>query len=541
MTSIYYNGANPFSGISPTPLVGRQVQMIQVGDRWGELETLTLKGIITGKCPNFNTLVGYQQSLVGSFSEDFQPFQIYDGSTLVFERDYTKLSNISFSQSDYSYGIPYDITLQSYPSGYFSGTYGILDPKEQFTFSDSRDGVMTINHLISARGFNTSATESNAVSNARSWVQSRTGFSSQILPIFTNVSGFTPALTTSVESINRLAGTYEVRETYTADLLLAGSGIMRWTVDCNYTAENGFYTVEVKGDIIGVKAGTIGALRARYAAFNAYNEAYAKLYQIIGSQAYLNTVPTTLVVTEDEAHLRLGFSYTYTSNAYSIPYFDVKIEFQYSPEDDIITAKVEGVIRSNTDISVRWPQLVSFANSINLFQTIIGPYQTYSNSLSGVSLYPLNPIEDSFTRIDNPYLYEISLSASFSNEPIPPNGLLVWDYSLQFEPALEQYSAVPCLQGQGSYNIFDLGYVTRMKLGIKGEAIGDSTSSISQVASIVQGQCEAIQQTYLTGNRPNLDAQSLTQGDSAFGLAQSVEAKYSAEAPAFYYNGAFSV
>ena len=480
MTTITYNGYNPFNGLSPTPLVGRQEQMIQVGDRWCQLETLSLKGLITGYCPNFQTLTALQQSLISGFAKDFQPFQIYDGSSLVFERDFVKVANISFGQSDYAYAIPYDITLQVYPSGYFSGTFGVLEPKEEFSFSDSRDGIMTINHLISAKGLNTSAGESNANANAQAWVQSREGFTSQILPIFTNTSGITPCLTTSVESINRLSATYQVRETYTADLLLQGSGILRYTVTCDYKIEDGLYTVEVKGDIIGCKNGTIDAVRSRYAAFNALQEAMNEFWIVTG-RTDLNPVPIGKVVAEDQAHQRLVFSYTFTDSAAPATQFDFKASFSYNSEDDLVSAEIEGIIRSNIDLSVRWGYVTSYANQVQTqLYNILNPiYITYANSIGlNGSLYALNPLEDSFTRTENPFTYEIALNAAFTNQILPPDGLWDWDYSIQVSPPLHQYVSVPCLnttpETAGTYVVFDMGYSTREKLSIKAEGVGES-------------------------------------------------------------------
>lgn len=526
MTTIVYDNVNPFLGLSPTPLVGRQVEMLQFGDRWGEIETFSLKGQITGYCPSFEDLVAKQTALIAKFSKDFQTLQLKDGNSVVFERPFVKVSNISFDQSNYAYSIPYSITLQAYPEAYFEGTFGITDPKDEFVFSEAKDGVLTISHNVSAKGFNTSAGQTNALDNARAWVQSKTGFSSQILPVFINYSGATPCLVTQSETIDRLSATHELRETFTTDLLLNGYGLLRFTVDYSYGYEDGISRVEVKGDIVGCKNGTMEQLRARYAAFDAYKEAQTQFRKITG-RSDLNPVPISKGVSEDETHVRLGFSYVFTDDDAPATHFDYRVNFQYDFETDSIVASIEGTVKSNVELSIRWATVQAYANQINLYSLILPFYNDYAASIG--ANYPLNPRPRSTSRTENRYAYQISLAASWDNALIPPVGLSEWDYTIQFQPALHQYSATPCMDGEGRYVVFDLGFNSRAKLSIRGLGIGSSDSTKSHTVAALKTACFALQHEYLHGIRKSLDGQSITETNVAFDLSANVSANYSSE------------
>jgi hypothetical protein len=106
----------------------------------------------------------------------------------------------------------FTIDLTSYSENLFTGTYGVLDPVSTIKYTEQQDGTVAITRSFSARGFNTSNGTNNALSNARSYVQSLTGVSSLILPKFINItpsqSNLCPRKIS--ETVNRFNSEYSI-------------------------------------------------------------------------------------------------------------------------------------------------------------------------------------------------------------------------------------------------------------------------------------------------------------------------------------------
>ena len=375
MTKILYNGVNPFSGLSPTPFVGRQIEMVRYGDRWGEIENFTLRGQITGKCPSFTGILHQQQTLLSGFSKDFKTLTIQDGPTTVFSRDCVKVVSVSFDSSNYAFTVPYTLTLQAYPSGHFSGQYGVLEPKNSFDFEEKDDRSLLVTHSISAKGFNTSSSSLNAVENARSWVSSQSGLGSMIAPSFVSLSGRSLCLLSVAENINRLAGTYSIRETYTTDLTQSGQGVLRFVVDYSDGINDPFSTVTVRGDIQGCPNGSINDVRARFSGFSPYAEAL-KVYRRITSLEDLRSGFSARGVSEDPARMKLGFNYVFDNSLLPRTHFDYKVNFSYDIDSDVISASIDGGISSKLPVQDRWAAVTSLANSIDLYSIVLPLYNS---------------------------------------------------------------------------------------------------------------------------------------------------------------------
>jgi hypothetical protein len=154
-TKIYYNNQDVFSGICPTPLASKKVEMIRFGERWGQVDNITLQGQITG-CDSMAAKVVRQNQLISGFRYSFQTLEIKDDALSVISYPLIELQGINIGESNQKFIIPFTISLRCYPSGYFSGDFGILNPVNRFEFNESEDGIISLNHTVSAKGFNTS-------------------------------------------------------------------------------------------------------------------------------------------------------------------------------------------------------------------------------------------------------------------------------------------------------------------------------------------------------------------------------------------------
>ncbi len=513
MTTIEYNGINPFLGLAPTPLISHSASMIRYGTRWGELDTYTLHGQITGDCND--TIADYvdkQQELLNNFSLDFQTLQIFDDSTGVLTRDFVKINKISFADSTYAQQLlPFDIEIECYPQNYFSGSFGVLEPKSEISYEESDQGVVSITQTVSAKGFPTNSSANNAFENAQSWVASQTGFSSQVLPefIFFNDNVCLRGISCRADRIN---GTYEATLKYNSDSFDTQAGILRYTTEVSLAAEVGITNVSVKGQLDGCLAQDISSVRARFQGFNIFSEAVSQ-YQKFSGNTNLNSVPLTSSIGEDPTHKIITFEKTFTDDPRPPISVDLIFNFDYDFEQDVISANSQATIRAHGPYtSTTWVQVKAVAAAIDLFSLTVPAYTEYVNLIApALASYPLNPNPTNTSRQENEFSSQIVLSATFTNAIIPPAGFDKFDYTLAFSPAIRQYAPYPILDQNGQYYIFDLGFIKRGTLAIEIKAHLDEITSLSAGLSLLKSQALSIQNNYLDGTKKVLENQSFSE------------------------------
>jgi hypothetical protein len=216
---LYYDNVAVFDAVPcPEPLVSRSDAVIYTAKKIGQTTSFTLEGNITGTNENdlFGSLIQNQNNLLSGFRKDFKNFKIVEDGEVLYD-NLVKVDSISFGESKYSLIVPFTISLTAYEDKFFSGVYsGVLDPVNSISYDSTEDGNITISRTVSARGLNTSNSNSNAFANAVNYVQQLTGLNNVTLPAFINESGDINnlILTSQSESVNRLAATYSVSETY---------------------------------------------------------------------------------------------------------------------------------------------------------------------------------------------------------------------------------------------------------------------------------------------------------------------------------------
>lgn len=537
MSRILYNNVDPFTGLAPTPLFSRTASMIRYGSRWGQRHDIVLQGKLTGKCITYEDFVARQQQLLSGFSKDFQTLEIHDETGVVESFPLVRINSIDFEDSTYSVGyVPFAISLEAYPENYFSGAFGVLEPREEVKFQEDDDGSIMVSHTTSAIGFCTSSTNTNdALQNARDWVAARTGWNSQILPNFIQGVNNGLCLQTIGENYDRLNARYEVTETYRGDQFgNASQGLLRYSTDFSSGIERGVAEIEVKGELQGCRYQDLSSLRSRYASFNAFNEAMNQ-FQRITNRTDLNSLPISKGVSEDVNNRLISFNYVYNDDMRPRVGIAYSIDFSYDFEADIITASIAATVSSKAAYSsTKWQEVLDVANAVNLYSLIVPAYNTYVSQvaphLGGVPLRPM-PQSQSFSQ--NEYASTVTLSASYTNAPLAPAGLDEFNASISIEPAIRKYAAAPILDGMGSYYIFDLGFKSRGAISINAQGLGSDASSPLQTLAILKTQVQNIAADHLSGPRMIIDSQSYQTGNASFGKASSVSATFSAESPEF--------
>lgn len=536
LNTIYYNNIDIVSGIGTISAIGKDVAPIYYGERWAQKHVISLVGLLTGQCySGFSGIVDRQNQLVSRFSKGFQNLEVYENSQLIDRYSFVRVANISFPQNRYLQLLPFQIDLEVYPQDYFSGAFGVLDPKEEVSFQEEDDGILTINHIVSARGIQTSNSNSNSLDNAKAWVQARSGWAGTILPAFATGVNFSPCLQQIQENIDPFNSTYEIKESYTTDIYQSGYGILRFTTEFNSGIEDGISTLSLRGAINGCKNGSVSMLRTRYADFNALSEAVNQ-YRKITTFTDLNPIPVSKGVSEDTSSLNLSFSYLWNNSKAPITYFDYRVEFEYNYEEDIITASIDGSIVSRHPIAERWNVVKNFANNLDLYSIILPFYYEYVSIVAPhLSVFPLNIVPLSKRKSTNEFAASISLGATFDNSNVRPYGLRNFDYSVRVSPAIRRYNAAPLLDGQGEYVIFDLGYARRATCSINLQGVGDDNVTADQTEQILKNQAFKIQTQYLSGVRKHLQSQVVGKSNDNFNKNVTIQGVWSAESPIFNF------
>ena len=535
MITIFYNGTDAFSGISPTPLIERQEQMVSFGERWNIFETFTLNGVLTGTCGDFNALIFAQQTLLNRFSQDFQTLEIYQNGELLHSKPNAIIKNISFGESKYVGLLPYSLVVECYPSEFFSGYFGVTNPSNQVQYTENKDGTVSISHTVSAKGFNTTSGQSNALRNAQGYVNSLTGLSTTVLPQFISLcSGVIPCLRTISESINRLEATYSITESYVSDPTQSGAGVLRYTTDYNSGIEDGISTVSVKGDLQGCRVDSITGLRARYQTFDVLGAAI-NAYNVSTNLIDLNPEYLSSGVEENPFAKKLSFDVLFNNDKTASVYFDYKTTVNTDSLKELSSINFDGTIRGRGDLKTRYQRVLQFYSGVNVWGYIYDAYTGYGLT------NPLNPNPTSSGTTFNSFAGEININVTLDDRPIPPSGLNKFDFTIAITPAIEQYSSKPLLVPEKDilllnnegYVIFDLGYANRYIISINGAAQVSANTTLVQGINVIKTNLNGLSASYGAGLRKTLDSQSFTTGNAAASKAVSFNSSWSCEAAKF--------
>lgn len=476
MAQIKYNGQTiP----SPTPFIRKTVENVFYGGRWASRDNIIIEGQITG-C-NSGALFDGQDDLLEIFSTGFRPLVVSDtGSTVVYEALHTEILSVNFQQSNYVGILPYTIQLACYPEATFSGFFGVLEPEDVWTFKESENQIIEVEHRVSAEGFNTGIV-SNALANAIAFVATKTGYANAPTGHCQFITGLSDEIIVSVrEEVDRLNGKYAIVETYNVDAAMDGSGIVRYTVDISSGLE-GFINVGVQGDVRGGIASDITGVRNRYNEFDFHNIAstyYTGATEHVNNP--LNETPLSSGVTESPFQNRLSFNLKFDNNPSGMINLDYTA--QISSEEDVATIAINGNLHGRGDLGTRWIKVQEEFDSLNVYDLAVQDYNIYKD---GEDVYEVNPIYISSGSSFNKFNGTINFNVSFNDVDQPPEGLDAFDYTIAVTPPVRKIQATPTLASfnyPNNYSVLDMGTYNRARMTINGSA------TISDVTTIAEGK-----------------------------------------------------
>lgn len=507
--SIIYNGVDVFYP-QPTPFISLEERNIYYGELWGKEERLVMDGQITG-C-TFDQIFNNQVSLLDKFGKNYQVLEIWqfkDGvSGKVFQKDLVNIESIEFPQSRWIGVLPYTITTSCYPSGYFSGAYGILNPNDSWEYEEKDNLTLDAIHTISCQGLNTSNVLTNALENAKNWVYGRTGvFPSVPTPNF--IGNSTPSnflLLTINENIDRINGTYSVKEKYSNDLTRGGYGIIRYST--SISSGNNILTVSLNGSVQGANR-DISKTRTAFSGINPFGVA-SNAYQSLFGENDLNPNILSQNINEDTYSAIINFNYIYNNDNSPDVIFDYNVRLN---SGETITAQIDGtVIARGGDLTTRFIKAQQYAATIDLYNLTVPFYNTfYPYSFS----FPLNPKPISSGVSYAPSEGTVSLNAVFGNQNQVSNGLDSFDYTITFQPSLEKLDSKPKLEAvtfsPGElYSVVDLRYRNRASILINGDSVINEGTSAADGLTLIKSKCMAIFNENTSFIKPTLDQESIS-------------------------------
>ena len=514
-TQIIYNGKDAFFP-QPTPLVEIDVRSIYYNELWTKTEDFILKGTITG-C-DFATITANQQQIIQNFAQNYQTLTIQETDNSVtnnvYNKNYAEIENISFAQSTWRGVLPYTIKINSYPSGFFSGAYGIINPVDKWDYNEQRDLSLDVSHTISAQGLSLSSGQTMSINNVVSWVQGRTGLNNAPGSVFIrNIFPATFYPTTIEEKIDRINGTYAIIERYTSDLTRSGYGLLRYST--NIASGANLISVGVQGSIEGGNR-DITDTRNVFSGFSIYgaaSNAYAQLMQ----EKDLNQYPLTQRITEDIYNTKISFDYLYDNDPSPQSIFDYTVSLT---SGNNITASIQGDIKvRGGDVLQKFTNAMNYAGTLNLYNIVIPYYNSFypyaiAGTAGNAASHPLNPIPLSSGIRSSLVDGTVSIFANFDNRdtisPIFDN----FKYTINIVPPVQKVDLQPTVDvlgnfnNVGQYSMSDLGYVNRTSFNIKGTALTNESISPAMGLTQVKQSCVNIFKTYgyVGGNNsPTLD------------------------------------
>ncbi len=504
IVKIIYNGQDAFAP-QTTPLVGLDEQTILTDERWGVAEALTLNGQLTG-C-SFAAIVAAQNDLLSRFNQSYQTLQIWQQtgslSGLVFQKDLVEVQSITFP-SDRMFGaLPYSINLTCYPSGLFSGAFGILSPQDTWSFKEEQNETLSVTHSISCQPFNTSSGPSNALTNARNWAFGRTGLNGAIYPVM--ISGVSPAyfcLLTQTENIDRFNGTYAITETYTNDLARTGYGVIRYQT--NIESGNNVISVSLQGTADGCGRNLSG-MRAELARIDMLAVA-TKQYQSAFGLTDLNPIPLSQSFNEDPFTTSISFSYDFDNSNLPSVWFDYTVDLSVGT-NGLITASIQGIVRARGgDLASKLTRCKAFAATVDLYSLVLPFYNPFDVS----SIVPLNPVPTSNGQTNNETDGTVGLNATYTNQEQVSAAFDAFTYTIDIIPSIAQVDAKPVLNGLGTWSVVNLKFGTRASLTVNGTATVNRTYPATLGAQLIRQKAYALFAQYGSFNRATLDKDVVT-------------------------------
>lgn len=488
--SVWYNNVE----ITPTPLVNQNYQFIDFGTRWGSSLGIELQGNVTGV-----QSTGAFLTLSNLFSSEFKALEVKEAGTVIYSWPNSVVEDISFPKSPLFIGsfIPYSVKLKSYnvPSG-------VIEPTNEYSFTQGEDSVGTLVHNISAKAIKTAS--NGAFQNAVNFVKNFTGKIPYGPSLF---SSGTFVLMSQTENINRAEGAYSFVENYKFNTGSVNQPyIESFTLSISDIIDNEYLVIDASLTLRGSPINLNTSYVENVLASTSVGSRIASLGYDTGS-----FITNSISINRDTGSAVLEAKYSYLSGLYPT---DVSGFFDYnvSLDNDVIipreTWRIDGEFICKGPLSYRKERLNNFiASSGKNWKSFLsglicsspvyisfhnGAFKNFDHSVLNISENSLLSVfKLSLTSIDG------TCDASIANPR----------YSVEVQPSKWLYDLLPAANIEGHYIIQDLQMKTRGKISTN---ISCESFQPSSSINLLSGYVNQLSTIYLKDGVSN--AENITTG-----------------------------
>jgi hypothetical protein len=491
---VQYNGIS----LTPTPLVSQSQQFLDYPQRWGTVTQIELNGYLTGLSSSVGSgISGFTSNFLSQFSTltvgEVGGATLYSWSNVI-------VDEISFSNNHFAEGamVPYSMKLRS-----FNVPSGVVEPSSEYVFNQGDDGVVTVNHKVSARGIKT---VTGALFNAINFVRTLTGIN-PFAPAF--IPNGTGVQTSLAETIDRAAGIYTVNEVWKYNTGVNQPYVETIGLTITDAADADYLTFDAAWRLEGsaVKDNLSVVENALFTTAPSIASRIAGLGYVTGFMAQ-----TALSVTRDTGAAVIDIKGAFLSGYSSS---DVNGFFDYivTLENDLTMPraiwKVEGEFFCKGPFAYRTQQLNSFktTNSSNWRSYLSGlitsapiytTYHTGGNTLSSQTLVSI--IENT-----GQALLKLSMTMNEGADRLGSNQ----KYTVDVSPARWNFELLPSANIEGHYVVQDPQMQSRARI-----TIGVSADSLAPGAlvSTASGIINELATIYVTSGF--VTSENLTTGET---------------------------
>ena len=216
------DGDGNYQWFHPTPYVSISSDMITQAKRLGQGRKITLDGVLMcgwGHCGS--DCWEEREAFINRWATNFKDLTIEEDDVEIMRFQHCKVESIDFEESSMANAkLGYSVTLSSFDN--WSGTLGVTEPTEDFSFSEGEDDVISMTHNVSAKGFDATVGgfHYSAFNNAKNYVIGLSGFdpvAAPVIPQFIDKASdgkIYPLLISQTETADRMAGTYSISENW---------------------------------------------------------------------------------------------------------------------------------------------------------------------------------------------------------------------------------------------------------------------------------------------------------------------------------------
>jgi hypothetical protein len=441
------------------------------GSRWGTVKKISIQGIIAPNCQSdmmsvYSSLVSAQNSILSAFNAPFGDLNV--GSTIIKN---CKLDSIDFQDSTFFGSVNFTVSLSAYDEALFTSSK-VIDPIDSITYSEQRNNSIQIIRRVSARGINTTGNQSNALTNARSYVNSRLGFSTSLPKIskITNKDKYnlgTLKPRKIVETIDRINASISVEHTYIIKSGQTGDSNMFYTVDCQYDDEKGLNTGTIKGTVTGSIGQDMSSVRSDFKSFSPFSKLNG-LFNDMGHGKLLDQ-PENVSVNENSREKTIEFSYTYNSIASVVKTFEKTFSMQTDYLTDKVTINFSGKVEFRGGQVKRQQAASSYSFKADDAASLCSQFYRDNSVAKFGTNAKIIPVPLTFEIKRDIVNGIVTINATCDNRPIPPDqSFTTFDYTLTANTSTHYFSTAYFLSGTTSglkYNI-----KTRGEISVQGTA-----------------------------------------------------------------------